>query len=1236
MSQSLQNQMTLAKSMNSIITLDDGAGTIITNGTINSNNIFGNTITGNTFSANDLDLNGSLTLEVYNDISVSTTGGSQLVSLYEKGESYFAQDVHLNKAFGYTAPTTGYELCNKTYVDSVALGKPITTVTTDNRILTWGEVGYIAINDTGTSISNVYLPEITSPTQYGQTFVFYLTNGSANVINVQTYFNGTLYQYISYSKYPNEQYVSFNGSLEVFISFSITAVDDTMGGICWQVTNYDLDPYYSYATHYGVISFARAGPAMYLGVGSEFTIAGSVVVTKSAIVYLIQPDEIACLSGVTANIQDQINLLSNITPLDNVFTGTNEFQKDVSLTTNASLQVTTPAVTATIANQYFQTPVVTNATAQIFAYPYTAITGWNFSNPATPVDVVIARGSTLWNSSTFIFPYTGFTQYLSFSFLTGVSTLDMMQDITFSEIGDYLLTYYTLGVGGASPRFSPSEQSITSNIAGVSLLATTSESVWCYQVSRFRITTAGVQTLKFTGTSNSTLANRAITIYGVRIKKCIGLNVSDSGLINNQLIAQDGITTTGIFNRGDVWNYGNTKLFGGLELYTRYANASILLSNSLYGSTASSTGGRTIAIGNSTIKFSVHIQDAILIGVEAGQNIGTGGTSVNASYAGANTGIIAIGYKALREFNGLVSSGSSSLQNIFIGDYAGQLLTIPSGIHQYNCVVGSSTFKRAGSTNLQYNAFFGHNIMGTTTTAVSTIQGNSVFGNNSFLLARGANNTSCGYNTFILGTNNGTNNNCFFGQSVCNTQSGATNVMANCSFFGSNTDVSVAGNYSNSTCLGYNSRITASNSIFLGTASETTYIMGGLNIPSSTVLTLLGNVSANSLTVTPTQLSFLNQVTANQIPTTAISGYGTFNSVATFNAVTTFTDEAIFNFDIFANGVVSFSNSVDFGTTSTIGANGYTITPDQLAFLSQVSAFKLPTATIEDMATRTPSIARALTFFGHLSGSTQLTTTTTGNHNVAIGTETLMDNDAGSYNTVVGSNAGSSHDVGDYCTYVGYNTGRVNTASNVTIIGADSCTTQTSIPNATIIGEGNSVANGNTNSVILGQGNTISGNNCGIIGYGITNSTANRIHIGNATQTVYIQNDLIVQDVLQTIGELQPTTILYKKYYVSTVSPTTLLNGNTITAPLYEYYKVNIGAGNLFLPLSSEVEIGTVLSFRRVTTVSGSLTVTVQTGSGQAILGRNSVTPVTSTVLINVAVYVSIIFLEANLWAILA
>jgi len=1156
MSQSLQNQAIYAKSMNGIISISDGAGTTISNGTIVSNDI-----TSNSLTINDIILNGSLEIPLINDISVTTTGGSELVSLYNKGETYLEQDTHMNRAYSYNTPTTDYEVVNKSYVDSkIPIYAQITTITVlpftnfptlielvypasppPSFYVSLPDARYIPIGTQLTFFSRGVAPGAARLGIKGRT-VNQVIQNAYGVVNQFVYFepymNAMTFVCISNTLSTTEpmyMVIEFNYDFrEVFVNHSTTSNPSQ--------DNYMVNTFHNFNTFQN----DAGGVALQIASGSDFQLLGEMSVDGLN----VTPVELAYLSGVTSPIQSQLDLCVT-TAGDNTFTGINTYENQVTLQANSNFSFIANALSLVIPNQYFQTPVQANNSSTNYTAPYTAITGWTFSTPSPAVTLIISRGSTGFNSSQFIFPIPSQTQYITPRFTSGASTIDISQSITFTETGNYILQFYTLG---PLNLFNSLEQTITASIAGVSLLATTTESVWALQKLRFNINDISIAyTLLFRATSTSVALNQAITLYAVEIKKCIGVNVSDGvSLTNYQQISQDGIVTSDLYCRGNLNVFGSAKVFGSLECYTRYSSATQVISNSLYGSSAATTGVRNTLIGVNVARTAVHLTESIILGFD-----GFAAAGLTAGGANANTKILAIGNRALRAFNCI--AGTSNLQNIFIGHDAGGTLNYATGvtpnIHQFNCVVGSETFKRAGSTNLQYNAFFGHNIMGTTTTAsLSTIQFNSVFGNNSFLIARGATNTSVGYNNFNLATNTATNNNCFFGANVCNTQSGASNVMTNCSFIGSNTDVTIASNYSNSTCLGYNSRIEFSNGIFLGTINEMTYAKGGLNIPVTTNLELNGDILANLTTITPLKLSFLDQVTAN----------------------------------------------------------------------------KLPSLAIEDMATRSPSLASACSFFGNLAGNTQITTTTTGIHNSGFGTGTLKDNDAGSYNTAVGSKAGFTHDTGDYCSYFGYFAGGANTASNATIVGANSCTTQTSIANATIIGQGNSVTDGNTNSIILGQGNTISGNNCGIIGYGITNSTANRIHIGNATQTVYIQNDLIVND------ELQPTTILYKKYYQSMVNPTTLLNGNTIAPPLYEFNKVNIGAGNLFLPLSSEVDIGTVLQFRRITTVSGNLTVSVQTGSGQSILGRNSVSPVTVTTLINVAVYVSIIYLETNLWAILA
>lgn len=94
MSQTLQNQITYAKSMNGIITLSDGMGTTIQNGQVITLDLCGNTLTAqnatlNHLSLNDIDLFGSLTVENINDIPFARGN----VSLWNKGNTWLANAV---------------------------------------------------------------------------------------------------------------------------------------------------------------------------------------------------------------------------------------------------------------------------------------------------------------------------------------------------------------------------------------------------------------------------------------------------------------------------------------------------------------------------------------------------------------------------------------------------------------------------------------------------------------------------------------------------------------------------------------------------------------------------------------------------------------------------------------------------------------------------------------------------------------------------------------------------------------------------------------------------------------------------------------------------------------------------------------------------------------------------------------------------------------------------------------
>ena len=122
-----------------------------------------------------------------------------------------------------------------------------------------------------------------------------------------------------------------------------------------------------------------------------------------------------------------------------------------------------------------------------------------------------------------------------------------------------------------------------------------------------------------------------------------------------------------------------------------------------------------------------------------------------------------------------------------------------------------------------------------------------------------------------------------------------------------------------------------------------------------------------------------------------------------------------------------------------------------------------------------------------------------------------------------------------------------------------------------------------------------------------------------------------------TTNQIISGSVVLKNYYLSMVNPTVLTGSSplTMSAPIYEYVQLNLASGTVNLPLSSEVEIGTVIRFRRITTMTGAISLQIQTGSGQAILGRNSITGVTiATFLAASVTYGSVTFISSNLWAI--
>jgi hypothetical protein len=254
--------------------------------------------------------------------------------------------------------------------------------------------------------------------------------------------------------------------------------------------------------------------------------------------------------------------------------------------------------------------------------------------------------------------------------------------------------------------------------------------------------------------------------------------------------------------------------------------------------------------------------------------LGSGSTSITDGYNNFSAGALALN-KCTTGYNN-VGIGASALQflttgveNFALGCNAMKFTT--SG--NFNVVVGvnSGTNISSGSQNI----FIGRYVGG----GISTATDNVSIGYFSFLSGSGSGNTCIGaYSGQSLTT--GTNN-CIVGTQASGITTGSYNTLIG------TLSTAGAGTYSNSTAIGYGSSISGSNRIILGRSTEVTYAMGGLNIPVSTVFTLLGNITANGLSIAPGQLSFLTNVTSNKIPSSVISDISSYQTTAGMSAYQT-------------------------------------------------------------------------------------------------------------------------------------------------------------------------------------------------------------------------------------------------------------------------------------------------------------------------------------------------------------
>ena len=301
--------------------------------------------------------------------------------------------------------------------------------------------------------------------------------------------------------------------------------------------------------------------------------------------------------------------------------------------------------------------------------------------------------------------------------------------------------------------------------------------------------------------------------------------------------------------------------------------------------------------------------------------------NINSFLLGSGSNNITLGTgQGVNNFSG----GALALNGLTTGNFncaigAGALQFVTTGSENFGMGTNALHFLTTGSFNVVIGVNSGTNISsGISNVLIGRYVGGGIytsFDNTAigyFSLLSGSGNSNCCVGAYSGQTLTTGSNNCLIGSYAYGITTGSNNT-----FIGNST-TALSGAFNNSTCVGYGSSISGSNRIILGRSTEVTYAMGGLNIPGSTVLELLGNISANSLTVTPAQLSFLNQVTSNKIPASVISDINNYQLVS---------------------GMSSYLSST---ITQNLTANNKTITPGQLGFLNLVSNQQLPTSAIKD------------------------------------------------------------------------------------------------------------------------------------------------------------------------------------------------------------------------------------------------------------------------------------------------
>jgi hypothetical protein len=407
-------------------------------------------------------------------------------------------------------------------------------------------------------------------------------------------------------------------------------------------------------------------------------------------------------------------------------------------------------------------------------------------------------------------------------------------------------------------------------------------------------------------------------------------------------------------------------------------------------------------------------------------------------------------------------------------------------------------------------------------------------------------------------------------------------------YLGNSADIdSSANSWANSTAIGYNTKITASNQITLGTATEKVYVPGDASFNGNLIigkdLNVNGNLSVKqySTNLTVYTVAYNNFTVAEDMSLNGrlyLTGDASMNGRlyvsgdASLNGRAYVGGDVSMNSRLFVSGDASMNKRLFVGGDASLNGNAYvagklgigTQNPGALLDVSggdaKIYALTLgrgggsilTNAAFGLLALANNTTGSQNTALG--SGALQSNTTgtnntsiglnsialnTTGAQNTAMGTFALANNTTGNYNTANGQGSLQNNTTGSYNTATGLATLLYNTAgNNNTALGINAGTNnkQTSSSQNTYLG-GNTDIDSSANSWA----------NSTAIGYNAKITASNQITLGTATEKVYVPGNVGIgttnpQFTLDVSGKAQFTSDVSMAGNVISGQSTSLVN----------------------------------------------------------------------------------------------